>query len=62
VALAPPQLGDHRPEQIDVGFGRHTCVSVLTHCLAALQCVMSTAFESQACQAETVYAVLAASR
>lgn len=62
LALAPPHLGEHRPERIEVRFGRHTRASIPAHCLAALQCVMSTAFESQARQVETLHSVLAASR
>ena len=62
LALAPPHLGEHRPERIEVRFGRHTRASIPAHCLAALQCVMSTAFESQARQVEALHSVLAASR
>ena len=62
LALAPPHLGEHRPERIEVRFGRHTRASIPAHCLAALQCVMSTAFESHARQVETLHSVLAASR
>ena len=62
LALAPPQLGEHRSERIEVRFGRHTRASLPAHCLAALQCVLSTAFESQSRQVETLHSVLAASR
>ena len=62
LALAPPHLGEHRPERIELRFGRHTRASIPAHCLAALQCVMSTAFESQARQVEALHSVLSASR
>lgn len=62
LTLAPPHLGEHRPDRIEVRFGRHARASIPAHCLAALQCVMSTAFESQTRQVEALHSVLAASR
>lgn len=55
-------LGEQHAEHIVVRFGRHTRASIPAHCLAALECVLSAAFESQARQVETLHAVLAASR
>jgi transposase-like protein len=62
LALAPPHRGEHRSERIEVRFGRHTRASIPAHCLAALQCVMSTAFESQIRQVATLRSDLATSR